>query len=395
MKNNILWKLDSIVEVKISGKNIHSYIKRMIIKNKINVLKLTYLSYREVLLILRYEDYLKLCEYSSIYDITIVKRYGRLRFFEFLKKNSFLFLFFALGIVFLIFLSHFIFSIEVIHSSSEIRNLIYDELEEHGISKFHLKKGYYELEEIEEDILEDNKDKLEWIEIISSGMKYIVRVEERKLNEEEEEFQYQSIVAVKNCVLYEIDAIRGEKVKQVNDYVEKGETIISGFITLADGSSSMTMASGTVLGEVWYTIEVEFPYTYYEERLTGNSRRVYVINFLGHKFSLFQFGEYRSFNRKSKVLFQNNMLDISFSSETQYEAEIISQIYTYDEALEQAISIGEEKLMKDNDRIVEIRDEDILKSEDTGSGVYVKLFVKAIEDVGAVEKIYENLDNEQ
>lgn len=387
MKNNIVWKLDRIIEIRVSGKNVYNYIKRVIFKNKINILKLTYLNYREVLIILRYEDYLKLCEYRTIYDIEIVKKYGRLRLIDRFKKNYILIIFLILGIMFIYFLSSFIFDIEVIHSSAQLRNFLYEELENYGIKRYSFKKDYYELERIEDKILLSNKDKLEWIEIIESGTKYIVRVEERKLNSEKEEYQYQSIVAGKNCVLYEVDAISGQKVKVANEYVEAGDTVISGYITLPNGTNSMTMARGRVLGEVWYTIEINYPYTYYEEKLTGKSKKFYVFNFLDKKIPIFQFGEYKSFNKKNKVIFKNNILDIKFSRETQYELEIISNIYTYDEAIDKSIELGISKLMDDNDKILEIRDEDILISKDTGSGVYVKLFVKAIEDVSEVVKI--------
>lgn len=390
MKNNIKWKFDRIIEIKISGKNVNRYIKRNVIKNHINILKLTYLNDNQAFIILKYNDYLKLCEYKSIYDIRVVNRYGRLKFGDRIRKNYILILFLIMGIALITFLSSFIFSIDVIHSSSSIRNLIVEELSNHGIKKYGIKKSYEELEKIEEEILEDNKDKLEWIEIEPSGTKYIVRVEMRKLNSEKEEFTYQSIVTTKNCILYEVEAIKGEKVHKPNEYVKKGDTIISGYVTLPDGSSSMTMASGKVLGEVWYTIEVEYPYTYYEEKLTGKSKNVYVVNFLGHKLSLFQFNKYHSFNKKTKILFQNNWIDFSFSKEIQYEAEIISNIYTYDEAIDKAIEVGESKLMEDNDKIEYIKDEDMISSEDTGSGAYIKLFVKAIEDVGEVIKIEEN-----
>ena len=55
IENNI----DSIVKVKIEGKNINSYLKR-IIKKRINIIKLIPISYKEVHLLLKYSDYQKL-----------------------------------------------------------------------------------------------------------------------------------------------------------------------------------------------------------------------------------------------------------------------------------------------------------------------------------------------
>ncbi len=393
MKNTFWRKFERIVEVKVTGKNINSYIKRFIIKRHINIFKITYLDYHSVLLILRYDDYLKLVKYKSIYDIRIVKRYGSLRFRDFLIRNYILFISVFLGISLIIFLSNLIFSIDVIQTSSGIRNLVLDELEKYGIKKYRFKKTYKQLEEIENKIIENNKDKLEWIEITSMGTKYIVSVEERILNSDEEVFQYQNIISKKNCVLYEVTASSGEKLKKANEYVKSGDVVISGYITKTDGSSFMTMAKGRVLGEVWYMINIDYPYTYYEEKFTGKKKKVYVINFLNKKINLFQFKKYHTFNIKKKVILNNNLINISFVREVQYEVEVISDIYTYDEAIEKAIEIGKNKLISDNNNnnIIKIKDVDIISSVDKGNSVSVKIFVKVIEDVSEIEKI--NIDS--
>ena len=69
-----------------------------------------------------------------------------------------------------------------------------------------------------------------------------VRIEERKINTTEEIYQYQSVVASKNAIITEIQALKGEKVKNINDYVKKGDTIISGYITLPNNTTGITMA---------------------------------------------------------------------------------------------------------------------------------------------------------
>ena len=63
-------------------------------------------------------------------------------------------------LILLFILSKMIFSIEVIHSNKDIRDLIYKELNYHGINTFTFKKDYHKLESIENKILSDNKDKL-------------------------------------------------------------------------------------------------------------------------------------------------------------------------------------------------------------------------------------------
>ena len=138
-------------------------------------------------------------------------------------------------------------------------------------------------------ILEDNKDKIEWIEITETGTSYIIRVEERKIKEDNDDNVSYDIVSSKNAIIYSIEATSGEKVKKTNDYVTKGDVIISGSITKPDGNKIIGTAKGEVYGEVWYVVEVDYPFIYKEETQTGKVKEVYVINFLGHRISLFDF----------------------------------------------------------------------------------------------------------
>ena len=388
MRNRYLETFDRIVKIKIEGSNIHNYLKR-VIRKKINIIQVIPVSYREIHLILKYSEYEKLLQYKSIYQITVLQFLGKLKYQEIFKKNYILLLFMILGLILILFLSRVIFSVEVIHQDREIRELLEKELASYDIKRFSMKKSYEELEKIEDDILNHNKVKLEWIEIISYGTKYVVRVEERKLNEETKQFQYQSIVSKKNAVLVQVDALRGEKVKNVNDYVTKGDTVISGYITLPNNTQVATMAEGTVYGEVWYQVNVDYPIVYQETNLTGKSKNVYVIHFFDKRISLFDFNQYRSFQSKDKVLVSSNLLSLSLVREKQFEAEVKDEVYTEDIARNNAIDYIKQKLMKDNEDIVKIKDVKILTTSSDEDSIQFKLFVRAIEDIGEVVTIQE------
>lgn len=388
MRNRYLESFDSIVKIKIEGSNIHNYLKR-VMKKKINIIKVIPVSYKEIHVILKYSEYQKLLQYKSIYKITILQFLGKLQMKEVLRKNYFLLGFMVLGLIMIIFLSRVIFSVEVIHQDKEIRELLTRELSLYDIKRYKLKKSYEELEKIEDEILNRNKDKLEWIEILSYGTKYIVRVEERKLNQDSTEFQYQSIVSRKNAVLVQVDAIRGEKVKNVHDYVTEGDTIISGYITLPNNTKVATMAIGTVYGEVWYQVNVDYPIVYQETNFTGKSKNVYVIRFFNRRISLFDFDRYRSFQSKDKVLVSSNLLDFSLVREKQFEVNVKDEVYTEDIARNKAIDYIKQKLMSDNEDIIKIKDVKILDATSDEDSIQFKLFVSAIEDIGEFVPIQE------
>lgn len=395
MRNRYFEKMNSIVKVKIEGKNIHNYLNR-VIKKKIKFIKVIPISYREVHLILKHSEYQKLLDFKSIYQVTLLQYMGKLKFYNIFKKNSLLLFFMIIGLFLILFLSKVIFFVEVIHQDKEIRTLLIGELKKYDVSSYSLKKKYDELEEIEDKILEDNKDRLEWIEIINYGTKYIVRVEERKLNVSEDNYQNRSIISKKDAILVQIDAIRGEKVKNVNDYVKKGDTIISGYITLPNNSKIVTSADGAVYGEVWYKVDVDYPIVYQETNLTGNSKNVYVLKFLNNRISLFNFSNYHSFESRDKVLFESNLLGIQFVKERQYEAIVKDEVYTEDIARNRAIDYIKEKMLSDNDAIKEIKNVKILSTFSDEDSIKFNFFISVIEDIGEFISISEldvNSDN--
>ena len=230
MKEKIFRIFSSNIKIRVSGRNINNFIKR-IIKNNIKIVKLIPRSHKEIDLIIDYNDLEKIEKYKTIYDIKIVRYYGKLHIIKFLKKNRFILLFLLFSMIIVFILSNMIFSVEVIHSNSKIIKLVTEELKDYGIKKYAFAKSYSEVEKIEKEILNNNKDNLEWLEIIRNGTKYTVRVEERIINKEIDNNKNYDIVSSKNAVIRVIEAESGEKVRDINTYVKKGETIISAYIT--------------------------------------------------------------------------------------------------------------------------------------------------------------------
>ena len=255
MKEKIFRIFSSNIKIRVSGRNINNFIKR-IIKNNIKIVKLTPRSHKEIDLIIDYNDLEEIEKYKTIYDIKIVRYYGKLHIIKFLKKNRFILLFLLLGMIIVFILSNMIFNVEVIHSNSKIIKLVTEELKDRGIKKYAFAKSYSEVEKIEKEILNNNKDNLEWLEIIRNGTKYTVRVEERIINKEIDDNKNYDIVSSKNAVIRVIEAESGEKVRDINTYVKKGETIISAYITTPSEERILSTARGKVIGEVWGQVEI-------------------------------------------------------------------------------------------------------------------------------------------
>ena len=330
MKDKILKIFSSNIKIKVTGKNINNFLKRLIYNN-INIIKVVNISYKEADLIINYQDLEKINKYKTIYNIEVIEYQGKLKLLKLIKKNIFIISFLILSLIIIYILSNVIFSVEVIHSNSSIIKLLEKELNYYGIKKYSFVKSYNEIEKIENKILKDNKDNLEWLEITREGTKYIVRVEERIINKDNQDTAIYNITASKNAIIKVIEATKGEKQKEVNNYVTKGEVIISPYITMPNNEKVLSSAKGSVLGEVWYTINIEYPYSYNEISYTGKSKKVWTFTFLNKRISLFDFKKYKSFNKDTKVIFKDNISSLSLNKEYQYETKVINDILTYDE----------------------------------------------------------------
>lgn len=380
--------LDKIIRIKVTGNNVNNYLKR-VIKRKINFIKVIPITKKELDIILKYNEYLKLLEYKTIYEITIVENLGILKIKENLNKNKILLIFIILGLLLIYNLSNIIFKVEVIHHDKFIRELVANELTRHDIKKYTYKKSYQELERIEDKILEDNKDVLEWLEIIINGTHLSVRVEERIIKDDKDKYEHQSIISKKNAVIKRINAKSGEVIREEDTYVKKGDTIISGFITLPNNTKVPTMAEGEVYGEVWYEVDIDYPFVYQESNLTGKSKTGLTIKFFNKEINLFNNANYKSFSSKNKVLFQDNFLNLQIIKEKRYEMIIKDEVYTEELVQSKAISYIKEKLMKDNKDIKDVSNIKVLSKSTDYDSVHFNFFVTTLESIGEVMTINE------
>lgn len=389
MENKYLKRLDKIVKIKVSGRNVYRFIDRLI-KDKVYIYDLKIINIKNVIIKISYDDYLILKDKKSIYDIDLLDVYGKLKIKKYFKEHYVFIIFLIIGYVVLMFLSNFIFDVEVIHANFEIRELVYRELRKNGIEKYIFRKSYQELENIEKNILDNNKTKIEWIEINRSGTKYIVRVEERKIDKGKEKFEYQDIVSSKSGIITKVLAESGEIIKNTNDYIKGGEVVISGNITLPDGSSVLSRASGKVYAEVWYLVDVSYPYIYREEILTGRAKEVFLIKFLNKRISLFDFSKFNTFKKSDRILFGDIFKFFSFIKEKQYEMIVIDEFYTKEEvvvkAVERAVTRVKDTLRED-EQIIKYR---ILSTYYDESKVNLKIFFSVNEEVSEVRKIDNN-----
>lgn len=345
--------MKSKIKVNIRGRVVNRFIKRLI-KNKIEILSLNYISKNEVNIIVFFKDYEKVEQLKSIYEINIVSVYGFLKLKKIITFNIHIIILCLLCFIIFKLLTNMIFSIEVIHSNKNIRNIVTNELKKEGISKYHFKKDYDSLEKIKQNILKRHKKDIEWLEIEEVGTKYTVRVEQRLLRSLKTNNKARNIIAKKDAVIKNVKSSKGVIIRNTNDFVKKGNIIISGEITLNEKVMDKVRASGKVYGEVWYIVHTKYPFAYYNEKETGREKKSYVLKFLNHNIEL-SFYKYKHKKTKDKIIYKSKYIPLSLSLQKQKEIKVKSEILTFDEAKEKAIELAREKIkntLKEDEYII-------------------------------------------
>lgn len=384
----------SIYEVKITGRNVKRFIKQLY-RAGILLLDIKYKK-KSVYIKLDKDNYNKLLDVKTIYDVELKRVYGLARLNDVVQRHYIFFISLFIGFIVLLFLTKIIQDVEVVHAKKDIRDLVYQELENRGIKKNHFILTFDKQEQIAKDIMDNNKDKIEWLEIERVGVKYIVRVEERIINGPNKKNSNQHIVAKKDGIIVKIEASKGEIVKKINDFVKKGDIIISGNIMKDEEIKKTTSAEGVVFAETWYQVEIDMPLQYKEQQKTGRKKKTLSFNFLGQEISLFSLEKYKHKNRDEIFAINNPILPISISFNEDEELNVIDEVYTYEEAIDKAITLAKEKLMSRLGKDDKIISEKKLKTEENGSTILVRVFFKVYEDITSTREITkEELENNQ
>ncbi len=373
----------------IVGKNPKRFLDNLIsLKISLYDVKLTD---KELTIVVDLDDYNKILKLKTSYKIKVIDYYGLVKYENILKKYNVFFICLIIGLVLIKILSSIVFDIDIEHPKSEIRELVLADLEEFGISKYHFKVSYDEKEKIIKKILHKETDRLEWLEIDSIGTKYVVKVEERIKNDPKIDNTFQHIVAKKDAMILQIQASSGEIKVSKNDYVKKGDILISGFITKDEEIKKKVKAIGTVYGEVWYQAEITLPKVYKEIKYTKNSKKRFQVKFLSHDFLLFDFKPYKTYESSNITLLENRLLPMSFNYSKVKETKEITKRYTGKKGESEALKLAEKNLKKKlsvNDSIISKK---VLKKTEKDSKIIIDIFFKVKEDITDTVNI-DNID---
>lgn len=380
--------INSKVRVRITGKNIDRFINRLI-RNNFTIYNLTRINRKSIIVLIPYIELDKLYEIKTIYEIDVVDYKGGKKVNKIFKENKYIIISIIIGFIILRILTSLIFNIEIVHNNKELRNIVENELSKNGIKKYSFKKNYNELNKIKDTILTKYKDNIEWIEIEEKGTKYIVRLEERINKNIIDDNKMQDIVASRDALLLNVEADKGEVIRNKNDYVHKGDVVISHNITLNGEVKRSVKAIGKIYGEVWYNVSIEYPYHYKIEKITDENKKVLAFYFFNKKIELFNFKKYKTKKITINKQLTNNVFPIKLVLENQTKTNIIEENNTKGEAIKKAELKAKEEIEKDLNEKEYIIDIKKLKVSENNSKIKVDFFVSVYKDITEVLEIVE------
>lgn len=375
--------------IKIEGRRPNSLLSLLII------LKIPFIKKKETkdYLILEIEEeyFQKIKKLAPTYEITILKRTGKAYLIH-LYKTKKIFLYSTIfAFLVIILLTNIIFSVRVVETDKEIKDMILTDLRENGITRFRFKVSYKRKEAIREKILEKEKDYLEWLEIEEVGTMYQIKVIRRINNPKEEELKPRSIVAKKKGRITRIEADYGEVTTKKNDVVDKGDTLISGLIKNKEEIKTKVAARGKVYAEVWYQVNLNLPTLYQEEIKTGNKKNTLEIIFLDKNIFISELFKYNNSISKEIVLYNNPLIPFRISFTKKEEIKLNQVAYQEDKTLKKIKKLAVDKLKQRIGNDIKILSINVLKKKASADKIEVELFFKVEEDITSYESL-ENID---
>lgn len=324
---------------------------------------------------------------SLFFKIKVIKYYGSKGIISFFKKHYIFLISLLIGYTAILALSNTIFSVEVISSNSNLREIVLSNLNESGIKKYKFVKSKKEIDKIKEKILKENETTLEWIEIERTGTKYTVNLTERVITIRNEDTRKTDIVASKDGMIKYILVNKGTKVKEVNELVKKGETIISGSITKDENLVDTVNSSGRVYAEVWYTVNTTVPYKHIVYEKTGEVINHIYLDIFGKKFTLMGKYETNMSMNEEELLVEKPYLFFKVINEKK-------ELYTYkevnlteEEAFVEAINRSDKVIMDKLSLDEYIIDKKVLKKNAYSSKIDIEVFYRVYENIAQETEI--------
>ncbi len=293
-------------------------------------------------------------------------------------------------ITILFLLSNMVWNVTIEGASPKVEHQLSKVIQELGIKKGKFLFLLPNVEEIQK-LATSKIDAATWIGVTLNGTTYHFRVVEQTLPEKQPPVSDRHLVAKKKAIIHDIFVEQGQGKVAPNDFVNKGEVLISGFIG-KEGDLQLAPAKGKVLGEIWYKSKVSVPLVNKFSTLTGEKKTQYSLTFFNVSIPIWgfgkpQFSEYEINDNQNRLRFLKWELPIQYNRTSFLEKETQIREYSKEEALRIASSMAKEELLKKLGENAVIKGEKVLHETVTNGKVKLMIHYQVIEDITVPQPI--------
>lgn len=375
--------------VEIKGKNPKRLLTK-IFKLNINLFDIKYYKDR-ITFKTSYDDYLKINKIKTIYEVNIIDIRGIKKIKILISKYLVFLIFFIFGLFLIIFLSKYTYFININSSSNELKELIEKELINNNLTIYSKKKTYKELEYISKKIKNNNIDNIEWLSIYYEGVYLNIEVIERIKDKDIEVNELYDVVASKSGYIKDIYAESGELLKVKEDYVKKGDVIISGNIFRNNKVVGKVSAKGDVYAEVWYNVKLNKSLVEKERIKTNKGYKVLSINIFNKNINLIKI-KTKIKEEKTINIYKNKILSIKLTNSYIFEEKV--KKLKEEELVKYLENKAKDKIEENLDDKEYIIYQKTLKNYIDDDKIYIEVFFKVYENISEYRKIQEIKEEE-
>lgn len=152
--------------------------------------------------------------------------------------------------------NQFIFKVEIIGNNPDTTKLVNEVLKDNQIGIGDLKKSYQELNVIYDQLKASFKGKIDYLNIFQEGGVLFVKYT-NSVGAKEVEKNFQNIYASKDGVIQKIDVSSGNIMVKVNQYVKKGDLLVSNTITSTSEENKIIATDGKIMAYTYMTYQAE------------------------------------------------------------------------------------------------------------------------------------------
>lgn len=386
MKNQWINFFSGSVQVKVTGKGIERFLNECV-RHHIDIWNVRKLGTQSVTFYIHLKDIRKIRPIIRKSDckMTFIGKKG----LPFIIRKTLLNSGFLLGAILfftlIILLSNMVWGIEIKGAKPETEHLLIKELKAMGIEKGKMQFTLDNVEDIQRH-LTDKIEQITWVGVELRGTTFHFQVVEKNAPEPPEYASPRNIVARKKAVITDIFVEEGQPLVQVNDFVQKGEILVSGEIGKEGQNKRYVPAKAKIFGETWYksTVVVELSTKF--NVFTGNYKSKHYLQIGSFSLPIWGFKnhEYKNYvveTRDQSIKFLKWNLPIGYKHDTIREEEELVRVYTVEEAIEVGKRIGKSHL---EDKLAEdatIKGEKVLRQTTNNGKVKLEIYFNVIENI--------------